>query len=127
MTTAKTAPIEQSLGIATNEIARLEYDESGLMIVLAAESGTCTIRFTDVEGFRVLDERDLTEFWSDPTYDPSACLYEVVSGGWLEFEKSRPTFLNEFLGDVQEYLVTSGWECVSVLSRSEPTIETGAA
>ena len=81
--------------------------------------------FEVVAGFRMLDERDLTDVWSDEEYDPKASVYRVVSGGWLSLEKTRRTFLSDFMGDVTEYLITSNNECVSVLAETEPRFSKG--
>src|SRR5690606_6455845 len=47
--------------------------------------------FRQPVGFRVMDEMDITEYWN--TYsEPHGWLWEVVSGGWLDLERRRPTF-----------------------------------
>jgi hypothetical protein len=84
------------------------------------------VEFQDVSGFRVLDERDLMEFW--PTCStPNGWLFEILAGGWLSQELARPGNLMGTLGtDLREYLVTGENECVSVITRNEPTIRTHA-
>jgi hypothetical protein len=73
----------------------------------------------------MLDERNLTDVWSHSDYDSKASVYRVVSGRWLGLEKSRPRFLSDYMGDVTEYLITSGNECVRVLAESEPKFSKG--
>jgi hypothetical protein len=72
-------------------------------------------------GFRLLDERDLCEFWDD-YHSGNGWLYEVEQGGWLELESSRPEFLapHMFPG-LREYLLVCD-KCVSVLAIGPPEI-----
>jgi hypothetical protein len=72
-------------------------------------------------GFRVLDERDLCEFWN--TYsEPNGWLYEVEEGGWLELETHRPLFNSPgFHPGLREYLLVDD-RCVSVLAVQPPDI-----
>lgn len=76
--------------------------------------------FEDLHGFRVLDERDLMEFW-DRYNQPNGWLWEVRSGGWLDLERQRPNFISQHF-DLREYLITSGDFCVSVFSRQPPAV-----
>lgn len=54
-------------------------------------------------GFRMLDELDLTEFWSKCSLK-TGWLFEVTAGGWKD-------------------LLVVGNDCVSVLSTDEPQLQ----
>lgn len=73
-------------------------------------------------GFRVLDERDLCEFW--PVYsEPNGWLWEVLRGGWMDLERERPLFnSHEFHSNLREFLIV-GDRCISVLSSTYPELE----
>lgn len=120
LNTTKTEVVAQSAGITSAELLSIEYEPNWLRIQITPEPEAFTVYFEVVAGFRMLDERDLTDIWSDSDFDPKASVYRVVSGGWLGLEKSRPSFLSDFMGDVTEYLITSGNECVSVLAETKP-------
>jgi len=119
--TTRTKVIGESKGATSDELENITYVPTTLRIQVTPEPNAFTVTFDEVIGFRMLDERDLTDVWSDPDYDPDASVYKVMSGGWLELEKSRSAFLVDFVADdVQEFLVTSGSECVNVLVRTPP-------
>eukprot|EP01031_Cornospumella_fuschlensis_P031367 gene31367-37908_t len=80
------------------------------------------ISFPQSYGFRVLDELDLTEFWSQCSL-VQGWLFEVVSGGWKDLEMTRKHFYSGRSDWVREYLVVGLNECVSVLSKEEPVFE----
>ena len=121
----KTEIVPESAGITSAELLRIEYEPNWLRIQVTPEPEAFTVYFEVVAGFRMLDEGDLTDVWSHSDYDPKASVYRVVSGGWLGLEKSRPSFLSDFVGNVTEYLITSGNECVSVLAETEPEFSKG--
>jgi hypothetical protein len=75
--------------------------------------------FRDVIGFRVLDERDLLEFW--PEFSEAAgWLWRVEAGGWLDLERTRATFdTPRFYKDALEHLIVDD-KCVSILSQHPP-------
>ncbi|WP_051004367.1 hypothetical protein [Enterovibrio norvegicus] len=73
-----------------------------------------------VDGFRVLDEFDLNEFWRGNNTDQT-WLNAVKEGGWLNLERSRSGFLSNS-ENLIEYLIIGANECVSVLTKTPPTI-----
>lgn len=75
------------------------------------------VDFTDIIGFRVLDNGNLVEFWRDER--PNGWLWEVSSGGWFDLEKQREGFVTDIL---TEYLVIGIDDCISILSPSAPKI-----
>ncbi|CZF83987.1 hypothetical protein GCE9029_04126 [Grimontia celer] len=76
--------------------------------------------FFGVDGFRVLDEFDLNEFWWADNADLT-WLCTVKEGGWLSLEKTRSGFLSDPEG-LTEYLIAGNTECVSILTTAPPTI-----
>jgi hypothetical protein len=77
--------------------------------------------FRDVVGFRVLDERDLTEFWNAYS-EPNGWLWEVKSGGWFDLERRRSTFNSGSLfPGLREFFVVDD-QCVSVLCPHAPEL-----
>ena len=78
--------------------------------------------FRHPAGFRVLDERDLCEFW--PEYsEPKGWLWEVHRGGWMDLERQRALFnSHEVLAPLREFFIVED-KCISVLCREQPEIE----
>jgi hypothetical protein len=98
------------------------FDGTDLLIEIQGQgSSFARLVFRDVIGFRVLDERDLCEFW--PEYsEPKGWLWEVHSGGWMDLERHRPLFNSpEFIAAIREYLVVDN-KCVSILCTQPPEI-----
>lgn len=84
-----------------------------------------TISFDSIVGIKVLDERDLPEYWHvsvcKPTPSHRTFLYQVTQGGWFE-QLWSSSKMNEFYGDVQEFFVCGGDWCVVVLSLDRPDV-----
>jgi hypothetical protein len=78
------------------------------------------VTFEEPVGFRVLDERELCEFWNKHS-QPKGWFYEVEEGGWMELESHRTTFPTPFCGDMREYMIVD-YMCINVLCNSPPTI-----
>ena len=110
--------------ISQGEITAVEY-RSGRLRIEVNETGSnraLEVRFAEVEGFRVLDERDLPEFWPSCS-SPAGGIFEVSAGGWLSQEMERPGCLVAHMNSgLKEYLVTGVNECVSVLTTATPEI-----
>jgi hypothetical protein len=108
-------------------VADLQYTAASGNLVLHVEGmdsdPRVLVEFRDVIGFRVLDERDLLEFW--PTCStPNGWLFEISAGGWLSQELARPGSLMSTYGtNAREFLVTGENECVSVIGRDAPVVE----
>jgi hypothetical protein len=99
----------------------LRYDTEELVIDAQGPGFSfARVVFRAVAGFRVLDERDLTEFWNE-YHQGNGWLYEVHEGGWLELEVGRGRFFHEFYENLREYLGVCD-QCVSVLSMEVPEI-----
>ncbi len=102
------------------EVVGVHYDVDSLVVeVRDHESDTLwQISFPGVEGFRVLDEGDLGEFWGHVP----GLVVEVTAGGWWEQECSRAGFVGQWTKKVGEYFVGGQNSCVSVLSWNGPVI-----
>ncbi|BCV46153.1 hypothetical protein I6M54_15885 [Shewanella algae] len=118
----KLIPIISKDSGVTPELLSVNYDLWTLRLTLTNDNNQAIyLDFESVEGFRVLDEGQLLEFWSKES--PPYWVFEVISGGWLEQEAKRDgaPFL-EVGGKLKEYLVAGLNECVSVLAFAEPEI-----
>jgi len=107
------------------EVATVEYKFGSLLVHVTDTSSDKTViaLFEDVQAFRVLDERDLQEFWPACSSSTGG-IFEVNAGGWLSHERQRPgSMLAHMHPQLREYLVTGQNECVNVLSSTAPTME----
>ena len=106
---------------STTQLESLKFDSDGLLIAISSEKWNAKVLFEQSYGFRVLDELDLTEFWSQCSL-ADGWLFEVTHGGWKELELTRPHFFSGRQDWVREYLVVGLNECVSVLTKEQPSI-----
>ena len=112
-------PLRQS------EVATVEYRLGSLRVHVTdpTSNQTATAQFEGVQAFRVLDERDLQEFWPACS-SATGGIFEINGGGWLSQETLRPgSMLAHMNPQLKEYLVTGQNECVNVLANAAPTIE----
>jgi hypothetical protein len=108
--------------VGVPEIERLDYDlwELRLTLRFQTDEPPIYVTFSSPRGFRVLDEGNLNEFWTDGSRSPG-WIWQVTSGGWLDQECQRSGFIREMTpGD--EFLVLGQNDCVSVISPSPPRI-----
>ena len=107
-----------------SDVVRLEYTPGRLVIHVRAakKAPTAIVEFETILGFRVLNERDLTEYWPACS-TPNGWFFEVQSGGWLSQERERDgSCIAAMNPEAKEYLVTGDDDCVSVLSRGAPVV-----
>lgn len=101
-------------------LQHLDYDLETLTVTLRnLETQSLTsLQISAVEGFRVLDEGDLLEFWP---HCSGSWLHEITAGGWLDQERLRTGFLS---GDraLKEYLVAGADTCLNVLTWAAITL-----
>jgi hypothetical protein len=97
----------------------LTFDGDRLVVDIDCNAAvTAQVMFEDVIGFRVLDERDLAEFWKEYS-EPNGWLWEVQSGGWRDLERTRLGFSSaEIHTDMREFLIVDD-KCINVLFRGE--------
>ena len=104
------------------EISCINYDLWTLKITLLFPELECPVYliFKNINGFRVLDEGNLLEFWNNDIRVPG-WIWQIDKGGWFELEKTRNGFVegyheNEYR---KEYLILGQNDCVSVISMSD--------
>ncbi|WP_256079323.1 hypothetical protein [Massilia sp. YIM B04103] len=106
------------------EIGRIEQFQCVLKIHVADVNGElgCLVTFENPLGFRVVDERDLMEYWPVCS-TPVGWLFRVLSGGWLDQERTRRgSLLLDMYLDVKEYLIAGINDCVPVFSTEMPKL-----
>lgn len=104
------------------ELLTVNYDLWTLRLTLAFRSNEIVyVDFEAVEGFRVLDEGQLLEFWGDDS--KVHWVFEVLDNGWLATEAARETapFIAED-SQLKEYLVAGINDCVSILGYEYPRV-----
>jgi hypothetical protein len=106
----------------TTQVESVSFGSGGLIVAMSSEHWVAKVSFSQNYGFRVLDELDLTEFWSQCSL-AEGWLFEVISGGWKDLEKQREHFYSGRHVWVREYLVVGFNDCVSILSKEEPVFE----
>ena len=108
----------ESKPYAKAAIRTVLFDEPDLIIELQGDdSSYLRLIFRDVVAFRVIDEREITEFWN--TYSaPNGWLWEVAEGGYLTLERQRDSF-NVLDLSLREHFVVCNY-CVNVLSCDRP-------
>lgn len=108
--------------IGCTEVVGVNYDLCNLMISLTDEDkNPVLVVFQNVQGFRVLDERDLMEFWPEFS-TPAGWAFRIVSGGWYDHEAKRVGcfLLPDVVPAAREFFFTGCNDCVSVIAIDEP-------
>lgn len=106
-----------------SDVISVSYEPDTLTIGLGSGQ---TVRFDDIIGFRVLDERDLLEFWPECSAQHGG-LFEISEGGWLEQESARRGFVSATVGPkMREFLVTGPNSCVNVFTYQGPQFSADA-
>lgn len=118
-------PLHTATDMGTSpSVLAINYQSSKLRVQLSAgaeDEGSLLIVFKRPEGFRVLDEGDLLEFW-ESSMPGAGWLYLVHRGGWNDLESTRDGYLSRHKANLCEYLIIGKNECVSVLCRQRPEI-----
>ena len=108
--------------IGNTEVVGLNYDVFNLTISISdKEDNRTLVVFQNVQGFRVLDERDLMEFW--PKFStPAGWAFRITKGGWYDHESKRVRcfLIPEVAPEAKEFLFTGCNDCVSVISIDDP-------
>lgn len=107
------------------ELQQLNFQGGQLDILIVGcqdESG-CRVLFEEVIGFKVLDEREMLEYWPVCS-TPNGWIFEVSANGWLQQDQARFALLNAggLKSKLKEYVITGINECVCVISRKSPLI-----
>jgi hypothetical protein len=74
--------------------------------------------FAQVDGFRLLDEVPLAEYWIDENFPSGFPVLEVLDGGWAKEENRRLGYTQQ----QREWIIVTAGACVSVFSKHEPEI-----
>jgi hypothetical protein len=122
MKSPKCKLFEQATRYRQKAVRSLRFDGDTLVVEIQGEGfAFARVIFEEVVGFRVLDERDLCEFWNK-YHEGTGWLYEVEEGGWLELEKARHRFNSDsVIPDLREYFIVDD-KCISVLTNRPPQI-----
>lgn len=107
----------------SNEITCVGFKSGRLEITTQSTDGseTVCVTFSEVAGFRVLDEGDLLEFW--PTCSSTKdWIFQITEGGWFDQERLRAGFVRGDIKEIKEYLISGVNECVSVFSCASPEL-----
>jgi hypothetical protein len=110
------------------ELTRTEYVPEDLVVTLQNLNTGVTryLQFKAVIGIRVLDERDLLEYWPECS-TPNGRLFEIISGGWLSQERTRTgSLIAATFPAAREFFVAATDACISVLCTDEPIVSENA-
>jgi hypothetical protein len=104
----------------------IRADRNSLTIAVLAEAVdlnelNISVKFSEVIGFRCLDETDLVEFWPSCGL-PNGWLYEVFSGGWRALESSREGFTSKRVAFHREFFLVTRDRCISVIAKCAPIL-----
>lgn len=105
-----------------SDIESLHYKNGILTLVLACSLDQnnnikgASLTFSDVSGFRFLDELDLARYWLSSDFTRGSYLLEVSDGGWALEENVQQGFDTVR----REWLAVTGNACVSVFCQTEP-------
>ncbi|MFJ3057218.1 hypothetical protein [Herbaspirillum sp. NPDC087042] len=109
------------------EITDITYSSSKRECHLALCHGerNYLIVFPDTVAFRVMDEREMGEFWSCnieyASFTQGSVIFQVEAGGWRGQDSHLDNGIQHGYfgnGKVAEYVVTSHYECLNIISAS---------
>ncbi|MFG6461979.1 hypothetical protein ACG04Q_10380 [Roseateles sp. DXS20W] len=105
-------------------LSEVRYDGDKLVLTLTCpdEVQQAVTTFTEVVGFRLLDEGNLLEFWPRCAAD-HGWLFEISENGWFAQESLRSGFLSSDAPGITEYFVVSTNDCLNVVAGARPTVE----
>ena len=105
------------------ELCNVHFDLERLEVIVGLLDNGLEkkVVFEEVCGFRVLDECDLSAWWSHINLNNGWC-FEIAQGGWFEQESQRPDFFNGAAKFYREFLVIGVDFCISVISKDFPRI-----
>ncbi|MEP1553402.1 MAG: hypothetical protein ABJJ44_18695 [Paraglaciecola sp.] len=105
----------------TIEIVHIEFDIETLTITVRIDGDKLDVVFKTPNGYRVLDEGDLLEFWPSCSSNVG-WLHEIIDGGWLSQERMRPGFISSKDAELNEYFVIGCNYCANVLAWEAPDV-----
>jgi hypothetical protein len=104
-------------------ITAIEYNSGQLVVKISSKSDkqSITATFSEICGFRMLDEGDLLDFW--PTCAQSnGWLFRVIDGGWFDQESQRRGFLRGGVEGITEFFLPGQNDCLSVFAFEMPLV-----
>jgi len=111
-------------GVTSIELASINFDQWILAVSLRTYSssdkvnGMVALVFTEVRGFRYLDEGDMLNYpW--PENATASYFHKMTRGGWKEQEEK---YGNAVMGIGTEYLISTENECLCVLANQDPVV-----
>ncbi len=104
-------------------LSKVIYDAARLVVTVTSpgEETAVSATFSEVIGFRVLDEGNLLEFWPTCAAD-HGWLFAIHEGGWFDQELGRGGFLHDKQTGLTEYFIASQNDCISVLAGESPLV-----
>lgn len=109
--------------LGDSEISEILCTHSGLRIVVAALGDVrqyMEIHFLNFFAFQAMEEHDMPNF-SQPPDSYGHVLFQVTGDGWRARVKEHYLQVSSSYQG-QEWLIVSGWLCVSVLSDAKPNV-----
>lgn len=111
-------------GVISIELASINFDQWILTVSLRTYSssgevnGMVALVFTEVRGFRCLEEGDMLNYpW--PKNATSSYFHKMAHGGWQE---QKEKYGNAVMGIDTEYLVATESECLCVLASRDTVV-----
>ncbi|KAI9133406.1 hypothetical protein [Acaryochloris sp. CCMEE 5410] len=114
-------------GFIAHDIDELFYTRTGLRLILSGfqagstETAYMEVFWSEVRGFRFLDEGDLIKYWETSQFQTANCVYEIISGGWLYENVPGVLSVSSSFG-FREYLVATSDPCMSILANEPPIL-----
>lgn len=108
-----------------SDIESLEYSDDNVKVVVACSLNDVgnvngiEVIFSEVTGFRLLDELDLARYWLSKDFPRGCHVLEVNREGWSDEENK----LQGFETKRREWLIVTGNACVNVFCESEPKMK----
>jgi hypothetical protein len=123
MKTPKCKLLPAAAVFARKVVRSIRFDGEKLVIDIQGEGFQfARVVFIRPVGFRVLEERELCEYW-EKYHEGNGWLYEVEEGGWLELEATRPYFnAPSYFPGLREFLLVDD-TCISVFCTTPPQVQ----
>jgi hypothetical protein len=103
------------------EVVYIDFNIETLTVTVLFDGYKLDVTFQSPNGYRVLDEGDLLEFWPSCS-STNGWLFEIINGGWLTQERKRSGFFSSNESDLEEYFIIGCNYCVSVLAWEKPDV-----
>lgn len=122
----KTIPVFPAQEVEiTSDIQSVQFKAGELAVVIAKtllpseKVAGVLVTFTGVQGFRFLDEADLSRYWSESGFIHGFHVLQVQEGGWATEEND----LAGYSFNRREWLIVTGNGCLSVFAQGPPSYE----